>query len=412
MNVINELVMKMISCYMHDKELEGSLSFLTNEQWQKLHDFSKMHYLSPIVYEVVKNNDSFKQLPDLFKNQWKQETISLVIKQVQLSEAFLKIYQEIRKTGINCIVTKGIVLRQLYSKREWRVSGDEDIFIKKEDFKKVHQIFIDRNYHVINDIANENIPVITYVDPITDLNIELHLQLFGKDTYLGFLNDYFKDSFDHCMEIEIDNVFIQVMNENDQLFYLICHCFKHFINNGVGLRQLMDIGMYSQKYYSMIDWFELLHKTNNFKGNLFVHCIYSILEDFFNVSMNSINYPKQLINNLDYHDILEDIFDSGVFGLSSEERIYSNLVTRRVINKEHKKIPLLELIFPSAKKLRSGYAVLYDHPYLLPYIWIKRILRFLIRYNSSRKNSNLDITKSVVLGNERIALLKKYHIID
>ena len=128
--------------------------------------------------------------------------------------------------------------------------------------------------------------------------------------------------------------------------------------------------------------------------------------------MISINYPIQLIDNLDYHDILEDIFDSGVFGLSSEERIYSNLVTRRVINKEHKKIPLRELIFPSAKKLRAGYAVLYDHPYLLPYIWIKRILRFLIRYNSSRKNSNLDITKSVVLGNERIALLKKYHIID
>ena len=136
MNIINELFMKMISCYMHDNEFEESISFLTDKQWQKMHDFSKMHYLSPIVYEVVKNNDSFKQLPDLFKNQWKQETVSLVIKQIQLSEAFLKIYQEIRRTGINCIVTKGIVLRELYSKREWRVSGDEDIFIKKEGYLK------------------------------------------------------------------------------------------------------------------------------------------------------------------------------------------------------------------------------------------------------------------------------------
>ena len=412
MNAIHKLSMKIMSYYMNDNVMEESLSFLTNEQWQELHDFTKMHSLLPIVYEVIKDNASFKKLPDSFKNKWKQETISLVIKQVQLSEAFLKIYQEIRKSNINCIVTKGIILRELYQKKDWRVSGDEDIIIKKEDLKKVHQIFINNNYQVTNDIVSENIQVITYVDSVTGLNIELHLQLFDKDGYLGFFNDYFKDIFKHSIEIEINHVLIQVMNENDQLFYLICHCFKHFIFNGVGLRQLMDIGMYSQKYYNQIDWFKLIHQASEFRADLFVHCIYSILEDFFNIPMNKIDYPKQLISELDYIDFLEDIFDSGTFGLSSEERTYSNLVTRRVLNKDNKKTSLLSLIFPSAKKLRSSYAILYEHPYLLPYIWIKRILRFLTRYDNSKKNKNFNITGSVDLGKKRVALLKKYHIVD
>lgn len=60
------------------------------------------------------------------------------------------------------------------------------------------------------------------------------------------------------------------MNEFDQLFYLICHCFKHFINNGVGLRQLMDIGMYSIKNYELVDWDKLFNYANEFNISTFI----------------------------------------------------------------------------------------------------------------------------------------------
>ena len=77
---------------------------------------------------------------------------------------------------------------------------------------------------------------------------------------------------------------------------------KHFINNGVGLRQLMDIGMYSIKNYEFVDWDKLFNYANEFNISTFIHCIYSVLEDFYNVKMRDINYPKHLIDKLDYTD--------------------------------------------------------------------------------------------------------------
>lgn len=410
MEKVQATLMHIISCFMHDTDFQLS-NQLTKENWQELYELSKIHSLLPVTYETIKTNESFLKTDKAFKQKWQDESTSLVVKQIQLSNAFLNIYQKIKNNNIDCIVTKGIVLRELYSKKEWRVSGDEDIIIKKEDFNKVCQILLDNHYQVVNEVISDNVQVTTFIDPVSTLTIELHLQLFGNDTYLGFLNKYFENIFVNSKYIEIDGVSIQVMNEFDQLFYLICHCFKHFINNGVGLRQLMDIGMYSIKNYEFVDWDKLFNYANEFNISTFIHCVYSVLEDFYNVKMRDINYPKHLIDKLDYTDFLDDIFDSGVFGLSTKERVYSNLMTRRVLNEQNKKTSLISLIFPSAKNLRAGYPILYDKPYLLPYVWIKRMKGFINRYKCSKKETDLDMKKAIELGNKRISLLKKYKII-
>lgn len=76
-----------------------------------------------------------------------------------------------------------------------------------------------------------------------------------------------------------------------------------------------------------------------------------------------------------------------------------------------KKTSLISLIFPSAKNLRAGYPILYDKPYLLLYVWIKRMKGFINRYKRSKKETDLDMKKAIELGNKRISLLKKYKII-
>lgn len=406
---INDIVLDGLSCYIHDKPSLNDLDYLNASDWQNLYELSKIHSILPIITETLISNKSFSKIS--FKQKWIENSMSLVIKQIQLSSAFLEIYQKIRNENIDCIVTKGIILRQMYQKSEWRVSGDEDIIVKKEDYQRAVKIFLDNNFIIKNDLIDDNIQVTTFVDPISNLNVELHLQLFGKDTYLGFLNDYFNNVFINSKIIEIDNVAIQVMGEYDQLFYLICHCFKHFINNGVGVRQLMDIAMYSKLHYKTIDWDKLMNQVKTFNGETFVCCLYSIFNDYFDIKFEDINYPSILIKKVNYQALLNDIFDSGVFGLSYDERIYSNLIVRRVLNQNHEKTSLFSLVFPSVKTLRNGYPILYKRPYLLPYIWFKRMINFSKRYSKSKKNNDLKMKKAIELGNKRIALLKTYKII-
>lgn len=409
MKNINYIILDGLACYIHDKPYLNNLDYLNNNDWQDLYELAKIHSILPIISEILTTNRSFSKIN--FKQKWIENSMSLTFKQIQLSAAFLEIYRKIKAQNIDCIVTKGIILRQMYTKNELRVSGDEDIIIKKEDYQKVVKIFLDNHYQVVGDMISDNIQVTTFIDPISNLHIELHLQLFGKDTYLGFLNDYFKDIFVKSKIIEIDNTLIQVMNENDQLLYLICHCFKHFINNGVGLRQLMDIAMYSKLHYQTINWDKLINQTKNFNGETFVYCLYSIFNDYFEIKYDDINYPNNLRKKVDYQEFLDDIFDSGVFGLSYDERIYSNLIVRRVLNQKQEKTSLISLIFPSVNNLRNGYPILYKKPYLLPYIWFKRMINFSKRYSNSKKNNDLKMKKAIELGNKRVALLKKYKII-
>lgn len=411
MNEYQKSFIMAISKFIHNDTIKNINLQLDSKQWHDMYNLSKEHSLAPVVYEIFKETPEFLKQDISFKNKWKNESISLVIKQIQISSAFLEIYQKIKTQNIDCIVTKGIILRHMYEKKEWRVSGDEDIIIKKEDYQKVVKIFLDNNFKIQNELIDDNIQVTTFIDPVSNLHVELHLQLFGKDTYLGFLNDYFKDIFINSKTIEIDNTEIQIMNENDQLLYLICHCFKHFINNGVGLRQLMDIAMYSKLHYQTINWDKLINQTKNFNGETFVYCLYSIFNDYFEIKYDDINYPNNLRKKVDYQEFLDDIFDSGVFGLSYDERIYSNLIVRRVLNQKQEKTSLISLIFPSVNNLRSSYPILYKKPYLLPYIWFKRMINFSKRYSNSKKNNDLKMKKAIELGNKRVALLKKYKII-
>ena len=75
------------------------------------------------------------------------------------------------------------------------------------------------------------------------LHLEVHRVLFGNNTPYHYLNDFFKDAFKTKNKIDIDNNEIQSNDMRQlQLLYLISHAFKYFVNIGVGLRQIMDIG--------------------------------------------------------------------------------------------------------------------------------------------------------------------------
>jgi len=66
-------------------------------------------------------------------------------------------------------------------------------------------------------------------------------------------------------------------------------------------------------------------------------------------------------------------------------------------------------VFPSMKYMSGKYAYLEKHPYLLPIAWGSRIVTY---GKSTRERKGGDPAKSIRLGNERVALLKEYGIIE
>ncbi|WP_416259162.1 nucleotidyltransferase family protein [Holdemania filiformis] len=64
------------------------------------------------------------------------------MKQARRTEAFLSLYRELLKVDTYYpIMMKGLICRQLYGEYcDHRPSGDEDILIRKAEYKQVQQI--------------------------------------------------------------------------------------------------------------------------------------------------------------------------------------------------------------------------------------------------------------------------------
>lgn len=410
---MNELELLIIDCaksYMHDSLLERSVS-LCQKKWQRVFKIACEQRLLPVIYEKVCHEPSFLKNDDKIKNYWRQMSIMSIVDQVNKSKAFLSLYQKIEDSNLDCIVTKGLILRELYQKKEWRTSGDEDILVNKNDFKLLHQILIEEGYRVLNGDYIDDLEVVVYDNYRNGLHLEIHLVLFGNNTPYHYLNDFFKDIFKTKNEIIIDDNKIQVMNPQLQLLYLISHAFKHFVNMGVGLRQIMDIGMYSQKYYQVIDWNKLFEDVDKFNGYEFVCCIYMILNDYLNITYEKLNFPLEKIDiEIDYLPFLKDIFKGGIYGKALKKRTYSHLATSQLLDGKKKGLTF-RIFFPAVDKLKQNYPILNKHPYLIFFIWVKRGIRFIKRYRKDHNGSNINIKEIIGENNERINLLKKYNII-
>ena len=69
---------------------------------------------------------------------------------------------------------------------------------------------------------------------------------------------------------------------------------------------------------------------------------------------------------------------------------------------------MLSSVFPPIDQMLGRYPYLKKKPYLLPYAWVVRILRY---RKEQRLGLETDAVKSLKIGRERIELLRRYGII-
>ena len=67
-------------------------------------------------------------------------------------------------------------------------------------------------------------------------------------------------------------------------------------------------------------------------------------------------------------------------------------------------------LFPSIESMRTRYPYLAEKPYLLPYTWLHRLINY-GRNSVLDMHSNNNVSDAVRIGNERIALMKRYQIL-
>lgn len=188
------------------------------------------------------------------------------------------------------------------------------------------------------------------------------------------------------------------------MLFLIMHFVKHFLHGGVGIRQVLDIIMYAERFGTEIDWPHLYAVLEEEHVLTLSENVFAIAVDHLGFDVSRITLPEGIdLSALDYEDLLDDIVAAGLFGKSSKEREHSSTITLNAA--ADGKRTLRKTLFPSVSDLSGKYPYLKDHPWMLPRAWGSRIFHYLSdRDQGSAKGA-------VELGNRRVELLRKYKVI-
>ena len=272
-------------------------------------------------------------------------------------------------------------------------------YVQKEEHEAVKDILLKNNFTVISE-SND---VTTFIDPVSGLSIELHTALFSLESKAyGNYQRYFDQAFDKCIVHSIDGVDVYSLEYTQHLLFLILHFVKHFFHGGVGIRQVVDIVMYSEAYGDKVNWDRLYDILKDLNIYVLITSLFAMAHDQLEFDYTKIRVPEG-VDKSDYQDLFDDIMDAGIFGQSSSERIHSATITLNTISDG--KTSVLKSIFPSLKEMQGKYKYLNKYPVLLPFAYLSRIVNY--KKNNSSKNSQ----RTIEVGKQRIELLKKYRII-
>ena len=375
-----------------------------------IYKMSEIHHVVPMIYNAAYNEDFSKECDANFQAMFKSSAFRYIFSQIQRTNHFLEVYKKLSEKNIKILVFKGIIFRNMYNNPDDRISSDEDILIKKEDYEKVKEFFLSEGFEFI-DKGEE----CAYFSKSTGLCIEVSTSLFSHESKAyGHLNKLFEDVFEKSIKINIDKIDILTLSHEQHLIYIVFHNMKHFLTGGFGIRQVADFSKYIETYGEYINWEKFWSDLKDLNYDTFALNLIEISLKYLGFNDDKITYPDnitsfdELKNSQKYYinseSLINDILDAGVFGASTMDRKHTALMTLDAVE-DKEKSNRLKAVFPNVNYLKDNYTYLQKYPILLPVAWGQRILSYL------KKNKTSSYINTMELGKQRIELLKEYKII-
>lgn len=371
---------------------------LTAQDWQCLAQQAQRHKVLPLICQAARDS-----VPVQFKAALRQQVAEQMLK----THTFLQLNRHLREAGLTPLVVKGIVCRELYPEPDLRQSSDEDLLLPQEQFNQGCNAM--EAFGMTTDSTDPNAAERPYRMERSPLYIELHRSLFPPESdVFGDWNRFFDGCFDCAVTLEVAEEQVLTLSCTDHLLYLILHAFKHFLHSGFGIRQVCDIVLYGNAHASSVDWVQLLDCCHQVHAHLFTAAIFRIGENYLQVDCP---VPLRQLQ-VDETALLEDLLSAGIYGGATESRKHSSNVTLDAAAHQNRgkrsQSPLRSALFPPAKVLSDRYPYLNRHQWLLPVAWVSRMIRYGIRKNNGENSAS----EALKIGNQRLALLRQYGVIE
>lgn len=364
MSILYDQLIFISKCALNNLEYEEAIDNI-----KELFRLARENGLSGLFYAVLKNNQSvIDEQRLLLKEYYLYQAKDIIQKQ-----AIAEITSFFNHARIDHIYLKGSAIKKHYLESDMRSMGDIDLIIKPEDLERSRMILKSANYKLdiegsTHDVYFKGRDIIVEVHPGVDHHLD--------SDHLTALGDVFADG------LPISGCLFELSPEKE-LVYLLSHLKKHFLSSGVGLRQVLDIGVFLDKMEAKIDnekLFDLLKTANltNFAKNMI-----SFNKQAFGFRIGEFILSGYRMADALFEETKAYVIGSGVHGTARDFNRSVPVLTKHSLKtgktRGSKIRYLIRILFPKRIDLMSTEKYLKKHGWLLPYARIKRWIRLVFK---------------------------------
>ena len=283
------------------------------EEWEAMYDMARKQSITGVVFEAVPRMDQDVSIPRQLKMKWFFQVNKIKNRNILVNQCSAKLVDMFRQEGFECCVLKGQGNAMMYPNPYIRISGDIDLQVKGGR-DMVVQYVKKRFPHTKTAYQHVDYPIFKKVP------VEVHyLPVYmNNPVYNRRLKKWFDDQSDemygHEVALPDDAGQITVPSLRFNLVFQMAHLLHHFLDEGIGLRHMLDYYYLLQRVYQeklsdgLADLFDRLGLRK------FAGAVMYIMHDVLGLEEKYLIVPADKGRG---ETLLEEILRGGNFGKHS-----------------------------------------------------------------------------------------------
>lgn len=237
MTIIQQQFFALVQAGLWGTEADASL-FDGQTDWTLLYQSARAQALLGIVLDGIQTLPAEKRPPRMLYLKWCNTLLNIEEKNRLLNRELANVYALCRENGVEPVLLKGQGVAQNYRNPMHRQCGDIDLYIGKGNYAKVNNLL--RAEATGEHEENHKHSSIEW----HGVTIENHCTLTRLSAPAAdrFLQQEIRQwhNSDRCRALQVEECTATLPPLAFEVVYILTHSALHFLNEGIGLRQVCD----------------------------------------------------------------------------------------------------------------------------------------------------------------------------
>ena len=290
----------------------------TDEEWEFLYHECEKQALLGIAFAGVERLPKEQFPPFDVAAEWVHDAQVAKERNKKTFGVCRKLVKYFKDNGFNACILKGQSNLVYYPDdlKCSRTSGDVDVWLMPEDKSNRHPVKKVMEFLDGKGLIESLCYLHAEINPVDDISVEVHFRPsflncpWKNRNFLGIFAD------EKCVNYRGDDGSLPKLRVDYDLIFQLNHLYRHLLDEGIGLRQVLDYYMLLKAYYnenaeSVYDKEQIMHRIRKCGMGRFASAMMWLLRYVFDMPSEwMICEPSEK----DGRFLLDEIMQSGNFG--------------------------------------------------------------------------------------------------